>query len=137
MANKCIFFGRLVKDVDVRYNDKTQKAVANFSIAVNRDFKNKDGKYDADFFNCVAFDKRGEMIGNSFSKGSKILVWGPMRQEHWEDKEGNNHTAYRLYVDGFDFVDSGAGPAARSNAAGDARPAARAVFDGLGEEVDF
>ena len=132
--NKCLFYGRLVKDVDIRYNDKTQKAVANFSIAVNRDFKNKEGKYDADFFNCVAFDKRGEIIGNSFSKGSKICVWGAMRQEHWQDKEGNKHTGYSLMVEGFDFVD--AAPA--KNRAEAAAERVASSFDKYGEDLgDF
>ena len=135
--NRCSFFGRLVNDVEVRYSTNTQKAVASFSIAVKRDMKNKEGKYDSDFFNCIAFDKRAEVIGNFFSKGSKIAVWGQMRQDKWTDKEGNSRSTYRLYVEGFDFVDSGAGSAARGNAAGAAKPAAHAVFDGLGEEVDF
>ena len=138
MANRCTFFGRLVNDVEVRYSANTQKAVASFSIAVKREMKNKDGKYDSDFFNCIAFDKRAEVIGNFFSKGSKIVVWGPMRQDKWQDKEGNSHSAYRLYVDGFDFVDSGAGPASKGNAAASAaKPAASSAFDGLGVEVDF
>ena len=131
--NKCHFFGRLVKDVDILYNDKTQKAIARFSIAVNREYKNKDGKYDADFFNCVAFDKRGEIIGNSFSKGSKICVWGAMRQEHWQDKEGNKHTGYSLMVEGFDFVD--AAPA--RNKAEAAAKSFESTLGSIGSEVDF
>ena len=106
MANKCFFYGRLVNDVDVKYSETTQKAVANFSIAVRREYKNKDGKYDSDFFNCTAFDKRGELIGNSFSKGSRICVWGQMRQDRWQDKDGNNRTTYKLYVEGFEFPET-------------------------------
>ena len=132
--NKCHFFGRLVKDVDILYNDKTQKAIARFSIAVNREYKNKDGKYDADFFNCVAFDKRGEIIGNHFNKGSRICVWGAMRQEHWQDKEGNKHTGYSLMVEGFDFVD--AAPA--KNRAEAAAERVASSFDKYGEDLgDF
>ena len=52
--NLCIFVGRLTKDPEVRYTS-TQKVVTTFSIAVNREVKNQDGKYDADFFNCVTW----------------------------------------------------------------------------------
>ncbi len=132
--NRCSFYGRLTADPEVRYSSVTQKAVVNFTIAVNRDFKNKEGKYDADFFNCVAFDKRGEIIGNSFNKGSRICVWGQMRQDRWTDKEGNNRTAYKLNVEGFDFVDSASATTANAKAA---QLATSSAFDGLGEEVDF
>jgi len=129
--NKCIFMGRLVKDPEVRYIANTQKAVVDFTIAVNRDYKNKEGKYDSDFFNCVAFDKRAEIIGNSFSKGSRILVWGAMRQEKWQDKDGNNRTTYKLYVEGFEFTES-----AKDKAVAAAKSVGSS-FDALGEEVDF
>lgn len=135
--NRCSFLGRLTADPEVKYSSVTQKAIVGFTVAVKRDYKNKDGNYDTDFFNCMAYDKRAEIIGNNFSKGSRICVWGQMRQDKWTDKEGNSRSTYRLYVEGFDFVDSGAGSAAKGNAAGAARPAAHAVFDGLGEEVDF
>ena len=129
--NRCSFLGRLTGDPDVRYSSTTQKAVVNFSIAVNRDYKNKDGKYDADFINCIAFDKRGETIGNSFSKGSRICVWGQLRQDKWQDKDGTNRSTYKLYVDGFDFVDM-----AKERATSATR-AAVSGFDAMGEEVDF
>ena len=129
--NRCSFFGRLTADPDVKYSATTQKAVVNFPIAVRRETKNKDGKYESDFFNCVAFDKKGEMIGNSFFKGSKICVWGPMRQEKWTDKDGNNRTTYKLHVEGFEFTES-----AKDKAVAAAKSVGSS-FDALGEEVDF
>ena len=106
MANKCFFYGRMVNDPDVKYSEVTKKAVVNFSIAVRREYKNKEGKYDSDFFNCTAFDKKGELIGNNFSKGSRICVWGQMHQDRWQDKDGNNRTTYKLYVEGFEFPET-------------------------------
>ena len=126
--NYCSFSGKLVRDPEVKYA-ATQKAVTRFAIGVKRNFKNKEGKYETDFFECVAFDKRGEMIGNSFGKGSPIIVWGAMRQEKWQDKDGNNRSAIRLYVDGFDFVEG-----ARERAA--AKDFTSSLGD-LGEEIDF
>ena len=132
MANKCIFLGRMVADPEVKYSDKTQKAIAKFCIAVNRDFKAEEGKYDADFFNCVSFGKQGETIGNHFSKGSKICVWGAMRQEHWEDKDGNKRTGYSLMVEGFDFVDAPA-----KSKAEEAAKSFESTLGSIGSEVDF
>lgn len=104
--NECIEFGRLVKDPDVRYA-QNGKAVTGFIVAVTRDYKNRQGKYDADYIPCVAFDKKAELIGNNFGKGDKILVKGSLRTEHWQDKKtGQNKSALRLYVDDFNFVEN-------------------------------
>ena len=139
--NKCIFLGKVINDLEVKYSATTQKAVVNFSIAVRRDFKNKDGKYENDFINCVSFGKQGELIGNSFAKGNRILVWGPMRQEKWQDKDGNNRTAYKLNIEGFDYVDSAVRD--KSTAEGilssesEALRSVDAVLKDAGEEVPF
>ena len=104
--NECIEFGRLTADPDVRYSQQG-KAVASFSVAVQRTFKNQQGKYDSDFIPCVAFDKRAEMIGNGFGKGDKILVKGELRTEKWKDKKtGEARSALRLYVTDFNYVEN-------------------------------
>ena len=104
--NECIEFGRLVKDPDVRYL-QSGKAVAGFTVAVSRNYKNQQGKYDTDYIPCVAFEKKAELIGNNFVKGDKILVKGALRTEKWTDKKtGQAKSALRLYVDDFNFVES-------------------------------
>ena len=104
--NNCAFYGRLTADPDITYTN-TNKVVTKFNIAVTRSFKNKEGKYDADFIPCVAFDKRGELIGNSFGKGDKIIVMGEMRTETWQDKKtGSTHSMLRLYLNDFNFVEN-------------------------------
>lgn len=126
--NKTIIFGRMVKDPDVRFSEKTQKQITMFSVAVNRTFKNKEtNKYDVDYFNCVVFGKTAEVIGNNFSKGDKILIEGEMRQDKWKDKDGTEKSAWRLYVNGFDFVEYK--PKAQATTA--------PTFDDMGVDVDF
>jgi len=135
--NKAIFLGKIVNDPEVKYSSTTQKAVVNFSIAVRRDFKNKEGKYENDFFNCVSFGKQGELIGNNFGKGNRILVWGPLRQDKWTDKDGNNRTTYKLTIEGFDFVDSAVREKATVDNNGEAIKSVDAVLKDVGEEVPF
>ena len=75
--NSCVMVGRLTKDVDFRING--DKSTAKFTIAVNREFKNSQGNYDADFINCTAFGKRAETIQKYFTKGQQVCVKGPWR----------------------------------------------------------
>lgn len=104
--NECIEFGRLVKDPDVRYL-QSGKTVAGFTVAVSRNYKNQQGKYDTDYIPCVAFEKKAELIGNNFVKGDKILVKGALHTEKWTDKKtGQAKSALRLYVDDFNFVEN-------------------------------
>lgn len=100
--NKVIMIGRLTKDVVL--NTTGVKAVGKFTIAVNRDFKNKEGKYDADFINCVAFDKRAEVISKHFNKGSQIALTGSWRTGSFDGKDGNKVYTNELFVDSFEFV---------------------------------
>ena len=105
--NKVIMIGRLTKDVSL--NTTGVKPVGKFTIAVNRDFKNKDGKYDADFINCVAFDKRAEVIAKHFSKGSQIALTGSWRTGSFDGKDGNKVYTNELFVDSFEFIGQAAG----------------------------
>ena len=81
--NKVILMGRLTKDPEIRYT-QTSKAVANFTMAVSRRFK----KDEADFINCVAWEKTAEFISKYFSKGGMIAVVGKIQTRTWEDNEG-------------------------------------------------
>ena len=60
-----------------------------------------------------------------------------MRQEKWQDKEGNNRTTYRLNVEGFDFIESAKGKTGVTAQAEAAAQEVSSAFDGLGEDVDF
>ena len=85
--NKVILQGRLTKDPEIKYTGSDNRASARFTIAVNRTFKNKDGKYDADFINCSAFGGVAEAIERWFSKGKAITVEGEWRTGSYE-KDG-------------------------------------------------
>ena len=82
--NKVILKGRLTKDVDLRYTQTDNKAVAKFSIAVNRIGEGTD------FFNCVAFGKQAEFVTKYFQKGQEILLNGRIENDKYEDKTYTN-----------------------------------------------
>lgn len=92
MINNVTLVGRLTKDVDLRYT-KTGKAVANFTVACNKPFKNQNGENEADFINCVQFGKGAESTANYMRKGSLIGVTGRIQTRNYENKEGK-----RVYV---------------------------------------
>jgi single-strand DNA-binding protein len=71
-----------------------------FSVSVKQDVGD-----ETDWYECVAFGKRAEVIEKSFHKGSQILVWRRMRSERYEAKDGTNRIRWKLTVNGFDFCD--------------------------------
>lgn len=96
--NLVIFEGRLTKDVEMRYSQaQTPVAIANSSIAVNRDYK-RPNEPDADFFDFSAFGKTAEFIEKYFKKGSPITLIGSMKNESWE-KDGEKKYRTKLMVD--------------------------------------
>ena len=76
--NKVILVGRLTRDPEVK-NTTTGKAVATFTLAVDRRFKNKDGQKEADFVPIVVWGKQAEFAGQYLSKGSQIGVSGRLQ----------------------------------------------------------
>ena len=102
--NKAIIIGRLTRDCEVRVNN--DKTVARFSVAVDRKFKNNEGKYDADFINCVAFGKVADFISNYFSKGMKIGITGHIQTGSFTNNAGQKVYTTDVIVDEAEFVES-------------------------------
>ena len=104
--NKVIMIGRLTKDPEKR-STTNGISVTRFSIAVNRKWKNEDGTYPADFFNCVAWRATADFVEKYFSKGQRIGVCGSLQTRSYE-YEGQKRTATEIVVDEVEFVESGA-----------------------------
>lgn len=101
--NSCTFFGRLVRDVELRYS-QSNVAVGRFTLAVNRAYQKGDVK--ADFLNMVAFGKTAETISNYFHQGSRIVVHCHVQNDNYTNKEGNKVYQTNFIVDSFSFVDT-------------------------------
>ena len=86
--NKVIIIGRFTRDPEIKYSTgERATATARVSRAVNRRFKNKEGNYDADFINCVAFGKTAEFIEKYFTKGMAIGITGRIQTGSYTNKE--------------------------------------------------
>ena len=102
--NVVVLSGTLVRDVELRYT-KNDLAIANFTIAIKREVKNKDGVYESDFVNCIAYGKLGETINNYFKKGSRILLDGKIQTGSYEGQDGKKVYTTNIAVNQINFVD--------------------------------
>lgn len=97
--------GRLTKDVELR-RTASGKAVASFTLAVNKDRKNEQGGYDADFIDFVAYEQMAETISKYVHKGDRFGVVGKLTTRSYETKEGKKVKVTEVKVNGFDFLES-------------------------------
>lgn len=102
MLNKAILMGRLTRDPELR-TTQSGAAVCSFVIAVDRSFKDKDGERKSDFINCVAWNRTGEFVSKSFTKGKMIAVVGSIQTRQYQDRNGNNRTATEIVVEDVNF----------------------------------
>lgn len=103
--------GRLTRDPEVRYTTGSEpKAIASYSIAVDRRFK-RDGQPEADFFNCTSFGKQAEFVEKYLHKGTKIVIQGEMQNNNWTGNDGVKHYSDRILVNSVEFAESKAAAA--------------------------
>lgn len=100
--NTVILTGRVTKDIEAR-DTSTGRKVASFTIAVDR--RTKDGKA-TDFFDCVAWGKTAELLGEYVKKGNMIGVDGSLQTRTYEDKNGVTHKVVEVLTDKVDFFSS-------------------------------
>ena len=106
MLNKIFIMGRLTRDPELR---RTQGGtpVSSFSLAVDRDFKDKQsGERATDFIDCVAWRQTAEFVNSYFSKGRMAVVEGSLQIRDWTDKEGNKRRSAEVVADNVYFGDS-------------------------------
>lgn len=104
--NNWTAIGRLTRDAELTYT-QTGMAVAEFTLAINRKFKNKQtGEYDADFIRCKAFDKRAELVANHLKKGNQVGIEATIQTGSYENKDG--HTVYttEAIIDAVTFINA-------------------------------
>ena len=104
MLNRVVLVGRLTKDPEFR-TTPSGVDVSTFTLAVNRNFKNKDGEQQADFINCVVFRKQAENVKNFLSKGSLAGVDGRMQSRSYENKEGQRVYVTEVVCDSVQFLE--------------------------------
>ncbi len=103
--NQVVLIGRLTRDPELRYIP-SGSAVANFAIAVDREFTTKDGKKETDFIEIQVWGKPAENCAQYIGKGSLVAVHGSIRIERYQTKEGENRNATRINANRVQFLDS-------------------------------
>ena len=88
MLNLIIITGRLTKDPELRMT-QSQKDVASFTLAVDRDYQQQGEPRETDFIPCVAWGKTAEFVSKWFTKGSMAQVYGRLQLRKWTDRDGN------------------------------------------------
>lgn len=118
--NKIFLMGRLTKDPDVRMAASNSTLIASYTLAVDR-----PGKDDtADFFSCTAFGKAAEFADRYLNRGMKVLITGHMQMEKWTDKDGEQRSTWRVYIDSQEFAESKQATGSTTQATGAQKQAA-------------
>ena len=100
MANKWFGTGRLTREPEI--HGEGDNRVAIFTFAVSRDFKNKDGEYDADFMPCVAFGKKAAYVERTCKQGTVVAVVGRIRTGSYTNKDGQKVYTTDVHADSVD-----------------------------------
>ena len=104
--NSAILVGRLTRDPEVRYTSDTQRAIANFSIAIDRG-KGRDGKdLGTDFPIIVCYGKTAELVEKYVGKGMQVGIQGRLQTRSYENKEGKKVYVTEVVADRVEFLDS-------------------------------
>lgn len=112
MLNTITISGRLVSDPELRRTG-SGVAVASFTLAVERDYKDANGQRETDFVPCVAWRQTGEFVSSYFSKGQQAIVTGRLQMRRWTDNSGNKRTTAEVNAEHVYFC----GPKAERTAA--------------------
>ena len=105
MINNVTLVGRLTKDVELKYTPANQ-AVAQFTLAVNRTFKNANGERESDFVNCVIWRKSAENFANFVKKGALIGITGRIQTRNYENQQGQRVYATEVIAENFQMLES-------------------------------
>ena len=105
MINNVVLVGRLTKDLELRYTT-SNKAAVNFTLAVNRNFKNKRGELQADFIGCTAYGKQAENMARFLNKGSLIGIEGRISTRNYQGKDGKTVYITEVIADKVNFLES-------------------------------
>ena len=151
--NKVILMGRLTRDPEVRYSQgERQMAIARYTLAVDRRGR-RDANSDAqqaDFINCVAFDRAGEFAEKYFHKGMRVLVSGRIQTGSYTNRDGQKVYTTDVVVEEQEFAESKAASDANRSSMGGGYQASSApspmgaagdgfmnIPDGIDEELPF
>jgi len=130
VLNRIVLIGRLTKDPELRYTPNG-KAVASFTLAVDRSFKNQQGEREADFINIVVWGTQAENCANYLAKGKLAAVDGRLQIRSFEGQDGQRRWITEVVADNVRFLSPKGGSGGSSGSSGYNEPG------NMGSEVDF
>tara|TARA_R110000851_G_scaffold213973_1_gene366591 strand:- start:24 stop:449 length:426 start_codon:yes stop_codon:yes gene_type:complete len=104
--NNISIIGRIGKEIELKFLP-SGSAIANFSIAINQDYKKQDGTKveKTSWFDITAFGKTAENVNQFFHKGSMIGISGELEQQTWTAQDGTNKSKVIIKLQSFTFID--------------------------------
>lgn len=105
MINNVVLVGRLTKDPELKYTG-SNIAVASFSLAVNRNFKDANGERETDFINCVIWRQQAENLANWAKKGALIGITGRIQTRSYENQQGQRVYVTEVVAENFQMLES-------------------------------
>lgn len=105
MINSTVLVGRLTRDPELKYTGNNV-AVASFSLAVNRNFKDANGERETDFINCIIWRQQAENLANWAKKGALIGITGRIQTRSYENQQGQRVYVTEVVAENFQMLES-------------------------------
>lgn len=131
--NKVQIVGRMVKEPDLKMT-QNQTPFCNFTVAVDRRFKDQNGNRQADFISCVAWNQTAQFIQKYFHKGNRIGIVGSIQTRGYE-KDGQKVFITEVVVDEAEFVESASNGEAKTETKAEAKTEAKPSSDEMPFEI--
>ncbi len=141
--NKVSLVGRLTRDPELRYTPGSNIANLTFSVAVNRNYKNANGTYDADFINCVAWRQTAEFMAKYLKKGARVALSGRIQTRSYDGNDGQKRYVTEVLAEDVEVIDWNGSAGGNSGAGAgyptdmNAPPAGFTSIDDIDDEVPF
>ena len=100
--NKVLLTGRLTKNPELRYTQAGTE-VASCTVAINTNYGEKR---QVDYINITAWGNLGKFLNKYYTKGMLIAVVGRLRNNNYEDKNGNKKYTTEVVAENIEFVGS-------------------------------
>lgn len=104
--NKCVLLGRLTKNPEIRYTQTNNVMIANFTLAVNRNYAKEGEERQTDFIKIVAYSKVAEFVNKYVGKGLQICIGGRIQTRTYEDNNGKKQYVTEVIAEEMNFADS-------------------------------
>lgn len=101
--NKVILIGNVAREPEQHTTQGGTKK-ATFSLAVNRDYRGANGERIADFFNCVAWREKADLMEKYAKKGKMMAVWGCLQTRKYDAQDGSKRTVTEIIIDHVEFI---------------------------------